>query len=113
MRKLIISALSIILIMGTSAFAQEIITAKKDSTITGVTKTSKFEPVKKEIKTSELPQAVAATLSNLKSQGWVADENVSAVKGADGQVAFFTITLKNATTKETKIANFDIVGKQL
>jgi len=111
MKKVIISALSIIMMTGASVFAQDVVTTK-DSTST-VTKTTTASPVKTEIKIAELPQPVAAAINGLKSQGWIADETVYAINGNTDQVVFYTVTLKNATAGKTKIVNFDTAGKMI
>ena len=115
MKKLIISALSIIMMTGASAFAQDVVTPK-DTTSTVTTSTTvapAAAPANAEIKTAELPAAVTTVLTSLKAQGWEAGETAIVVKGATDQVVSYTITMKNATAGETKIVNFDPEGKIL
>jgi len=111
MKKVIISALSIIMMTGASAFAQDVVTAK-ESTSTVTTSTT-VAPANTEIKTAELPQPVATVLASLKAQGWEAGETAIVVKDATDKVVSYTITMKNATAGETKIVNFDPEGKIL
>jgi len=111
MRKLIVSALSILMMTGASAFAQDVVKTSKDSTTTSVATTSNTDPVKTEIKFSELPQPVQDALTSVKSQGWEPTQTAFSVKGADGKVIFYTVTVKNATTVETKTFNLDGEGK--
>jgi len=77
MRKLIISALSIVMMTGASAFAQDVVPAK-DSTSTVTTTTTvapvtaapvTATPVTAEIKTTELPVPLTTVLASLKTQG--------------------------------------------
>lgn len=116
MRKLIISALSIIMMTGASAFAQHVVTAK-DSTSTVTTTTTvapiPAAPVAAEIKTADLPIPVTTVLASLKTQGWEAAETATIVKDATDKIVSYTITMKNATAGETKIVNFDPEGKIL
>jgi len=121
MRKLIISALSIVMMTGASAFAQDVVTAK-DSTSTVTTTTTVAPvtaapvtavPVNAEIKTAELPQPLITVLTSLKAQGWEAAETATVVKDATDKIVSYTITMKNATAGETKIVNFDAEGKIL
>ena len=110
MKKVMLFALGI-LMTGASAFAQEVVKSAKDSTSTSVSSKSNVDPVKTEIKASELPQPVKDLASTFKSQGWDIADNAFAVKDATDQVAFYIVTFKNLTSGESKSVNIDAKGK--
>lgn len=112
MRKLIVSALAMLFMTGATAFAQNVVKSATDSTTTIVT-TSKVVSAKNEIKTSDMPQVIVTIITGLKSQGWKASETSTFTKAATGKIAFYTVSLRNASIDETKLIDFNEEGKIL
>ena len=112
MKKVMLFALSIMMMTGASVFAQDVVKSAKDSTSTTVTTTTtKVEPVKTDIKTAELPKPVTDLITSFKSQGWEAAETSSSVKQGSTEIAFYEVTFKKTSSGETKSIYIDAQGK--
>ena len=111
MKKVMLFALSVMMMAGASVFAQDVVKSAKDSTATTVTTTTttKAEPVKTAIKTAELPKPVTDLITSFKAQGWEASENSSSVK--QGTADFYEVTFKKTASGETKSIYIDDQGK--
>jgi len=110
MKKVMLFALSVMMMAGASVFAQDVVKSAKDSTATTVTTTTtKAEPVKTAIKTAELPKPVTDLITSFKAQGWEASENSSSVK--QGTADFYEVTFKKTASGETKSIYIDAQGK--
>jgi hypothetical protein len=110
MKKVMLFALSVMMMAGASIFAQDVVKSAKDSTATTVTTTTtKAEPVKTAIKTAELPKPVTDLITSFKAQGWEASENSSSVK--QGTADFYEVTFKKTASGETKSIYIDAQGK--
>jgi len=112
MRKLIVPAFGFFLMTGATAFAQNVVKPATDSTTT-ITTTLKVVSAKNEIKTSEMPKPIVTIITGLKSQGWKASETSTFTKSVSGKIAFYTVSLKNASIDETKLIDFANDGKIL
>ena len=111
MKKVMLLALSIMMMTGASVYAQNVAKIAKDSTSTTVvTSTSKVEPVKTDIKTAELPQPVKDLITTFKAQGWEAAENAFSVKQGT-EIAYYEVTFKKTASGESKSINIDAQGK--
>jgi len=108
MKKVMVFAFSFLMITGASVFAQDVVKSTKDTT---VTTTPIVDPVKTEIKTSELPQPVKDLIVSFKSQGWDAAETSFVAKDSTNQVIFYVVSFKNPTSGESKSINIDKEGK--
>ena len=108
MKKVMVFAFSFLMITGASVFAQDVVKSTKDTT---VTTTPIVDPVKTEIKTSELPQPVKDLIVSFKSQGWDAAETSYVAKDSANQVIFYVVSFKNPTSGESKSINIDKDGK--
>ena len=112
MKKVMFIALSVMMMTGASAFAQDVVKTAKDSTATTVTTTTtKVEPVKTDIKTAELPKPVTDLITSFKAQGWEAAETSSSVKQGSTEIAFYEVTFKKTSSGETKSIYIDAQGK--
>jgi len=112
MKKVMLFALSIMMMTGASVFAQDVAKSTKDSTSTTVsTTTTKVEPVKTDIKTAELPKPVTDLITTFKAQGWEAAETSSSVKQGTAEIAFYEVTFKKTASGETKSIYIDAQGK--
>jgi len=111
MKKVMLFALSVMMMASASIFAQDVVKSAKDSTATTVTTTTttKAEPVKTAIKTAELPKPVTDLITTFKGQGWEAAETSSSVK--QGTADFYEITFKKTASGETKSIYIDAQGK--
>ena len=111
MKKVMLFALSVMMMANVSVFAQNVVKSAKDSTATTVTTTTttKAEPVKTAIKTAELPKPVTDLITTFKAQGWEASENSSSVK--QGTADFYEVTFKKTASGETKSIYIDAQGK--
>ena len=111
MKKVMLFALSVMMMASASIFAQDVVKTAKDSTATTVTTTTttKAEPVKTAIKTAELPKPVTDLITSFKTQGWEASENSSSVK--QGTADFYEVTFKKTASGETKSIYIDAQGK--
>ena len=110
MKKVMLFALSVMMIASASVFAQDVVKTAKDSTATTVTTTTtKVEPVKTAIKTAELPKPVTDLITTFKAQGWEAAESASSVK--QGTAEFYEVTFKKTASGETKSIYIDAQGK--
>ena len=110
MKKVMLFALSVMMMASASIFAQDVVKTAKDSTATTVTTTTtKVEPVKTDIKTAELPKPVTDLITTFKAQGWEAAENSSSVK--QGTAEFYEVTFKKTASGETKSIYIDAQGK--
>ena len=110
MKKVMLFAFSFLMMTGASVFAQNVVKTTKDSTTTTTVTKTTVEPVKSEIKSAELPQAVKDLATSFKSQGWDTAETATEVKDATGAVAFYTVSFKNPTSGESKSINIDAKG---
>jgi uncharacterized protein YxeA len=111
MKKVMLLALSIMMMTGASVYAQNVAKIAKDSTSTTVvTSTTKVEPVKTDIKTAELPQPVKDLITTFKAQGWEAAENAFSVKQGT-EIAYYEVTFKKTASGESKSINIDAQGK--
>jgi len=110
MKKVMLFALSVMMMASASIFAQDVVKTAKDSTATTVTTTTtKAEPVKTAIKTAELPKPVTDLITTFKAQGWEAAESASSVK--QGTAEFYEVTFKKTASGETKSIYIDAQGK--
>ena len=110
MKKVMLFALSVMMMASASIFAQDVAKTAKDSTATTVTTTTtKAEPVKTAIKTAELPKPVTDLITTFKAQGWEAAESASSVK--QGTADFYEVTFKKTASGETKSIYIDAQGK--
>jgi len=110
MKKVMLFALSVMMMASASIFAQDVVKSAKDSTATTVTTTTtKAEPVKTAIKTAELPKPVTDLITTFKAQGWEAAETSSSVK--QGTADFYEVTFKKTASGETKSIYIDAQGK--
>jgi len=110
MKKVMLFALSVMMMASASIFAQDVAKTAKDSTATTVTTTTtKAEPVKTAIKTAELPKPVTDLITTFKAQGWEAAESASSVK--QGTAEFYEVTFKKTASGETKSIYIDAQGK--
>jgi len=110
MKKVMLFALSVMMMASASIFAQDVVKTAKDSTATTVTTTTtKAEPVKTAIKTAELPKPVTDLITTFKAQGWEAAESASSVK--QGTADFYEVTFKKTASGETKSIYIDAQGK--
>ena len=110
MKKVMLFALSVMMMASASIFAQDVVKSAKDSTATTVTTTTtKAEPVKTAIKTAELPKPVTDLITTFKGQGWEAAETASSVK--QGTAEFYEVTFKKTASGETKSIYIDAQGK--
>ena len=105
MRKLIVSAISILVMTFASASTQDVV---KDPAATTTTTSA---PVKSEIKSSDLPVAVKSSLAAPEFKGWDIAETALEVKDADGQITSYTVALKNTATAANKIVHITSDGK--
>ena len=113
MKKVMLFALSVMMMASASVFAQDVVKSAKDSTATTVTTTTttKVEPVKTDIKTAELPKPVTDLIATFKTQGWEAAETSSSVKQGTADIAFYEVTFKKTASGETKSIYIDAQGK--
>jgi len=113
MKKVMLFALSVMMMTGASAFAQDVVKPAKDSTATTVTTTTttKVDLVKTDIKTAELPKPVTDLITTFKAQGWEAAETSSSVKQGTIEIAFYEVTFKKTSSGETKSIYIDAQGK--
>ena len=110
MKKVMLFALSVMMMASASIFAQDVAKTAKDSTATTVTTTTtKAEPVKTAIKTAELPKPVTDLITTFKAQGWEAAESASSV--IQGTAEFYEVTFKKTASGETKSIYIDAQGK--
>ena len=112
MKKVMLFALSVMMMASASIFAQDVVKSAKDSTATTVTTTTtKVEPVKTDIKTAELPKPVTDLIATFKAQGWEAAETSSSVKQGTAEIAFYEVTFKKTASGEIKSIYIDAQGK--
>lgn len=106
MKKAIISAISVMAVMFFTTTGAQAQTEKTP------VKTTQTEDGRREIKSSELPDAIQKKVSSDEYKGWELQETAFWVKNTE-KGEFYEVQLKNVSTGAVKSVNFNKEGKVL